>query len=172
MKEQKFKRGDVVHVAADLGRAMSHFKSDADAIVMGSYRDQFGGSDDHSADSYTLMFCDTGGECSWYETSQLTFLRHGGQEEIDRVKAEREAREKVETALPWIVENWTKIRESVSGATMGELMRRIGITNPWGSRGEGITYYSNMRGTFQLLDPILSTGDLAQVEAFFETLKK
>lgn len=162
--EQKFKRGDVVHIASDLGPCMSHFDADKDAIVMGSYRDQYGGSD---VDSYTVMFCDTGGECSWYHTHQLTLLRHGGEEEIARVKAEREAREKVETDLAWIVSNWRSIRERVPGATIGELMRRIGITNPWGAHGEGITYYTNARATFELLDPVLSTGNLEQVEAFF-----
>ena len=63
--------------------------------------------------------------------------------------------------------HWPDIREKPTGATMDELMRRIGITNPWGSRGEGITYYSNAMATFQLLDPVLSTGDIAKVEEFF-----
>jgi len=167
--EQKFKRGDVVHIAKDLGPSMSHFPADKDAIVMGSYRDRFGGS---NVDSYTVMFCDTGGEWSWYHTHQLEFLRYGGEEEITQVKKSREAREKVEIDLEWIVSNWNDIREKPSGATMHELMRRIGIMNPWGSRGEGITYYSNARATFLLLDSVLSTGDLAKVEEFFHTVNR
>ena len=29
---QKFRRGDIVHIAADLGASMRHFRADADAI--------------------------------------------------------------------------------------------------------------------------------------------
>lgn len=39
----KFHKGDLVHVAADLGMSMDHFAKDIDAIVIGSYRDQYGG---------------------------------------------------------------------------------------------------------------------------------
>jgi hypothetical protein len=77
-ESQKFTRGDVVRVADDLGSTMSHFRSGADAIVMGSYRDQYGGSD---AKNYTLMFCDDGNRVSWYYEYQLTLIRHGGQRE-------------------------------------------------------------------------------------------
>lgn len=160
--EQKYKRGDVVRVDVDLGPEMAHFRAGQDAIVMGSYRDQFGGD---NVDSYTLLFFD-GGESSWYRTRQMAFLRHGGEEEIARVKAERAERAKVETDLAWIVTNWKTLRIKVPGATMGELMKRIGITDPWGPRGDGITYYANAHATLVLLDPILLTGDLEQVEAF------
>lgn len=166
-KKQKFKRGDVVHIAADLGQYMSHFTADKDAIIMGSYRDQFGGN---NVSSYTVMFCDNGRTSSWYEEHQLTLIRHGGNEEIEKVSAERKAREKCETDMSWIVSNWPKIREQVPGATMGELMRRIGITNPWGTQGEGVTYYANARGTFYLLDPVLKTRSVHEVERFLSAL--
>ena len=41
--EQKFKKGDYVRVTKNLGPMMSHFKSDCNAIVMGSYNDRYGG---------------------------------------------------------------------------------------------------------------------------------
>jgi hypothetical protein len=40
---QKFKRGDKVHIAKDLWPSMPHFDNDRDAIIIGSYRDQYGG---------------------------------------------------------------------------------------------------------------------------------
>ena len=83
---QKFHRGDVVHIAADLGPSMCHFVGDQDAVVMGSYADRFGGN---SHDHYTLLFLDTGDEVSWYYDSQLTFLRHESEEFIAGIKAER-----------------------------------------------------------------------------------
>ena len=57
MTKQKYKRGNLVHIAKDLGDHMSHFTSDKDVIIVGSYADQYGGSD---TDSYTVMFVDDG----------------------------------------------------------------------------------------------------------------
>lgn len=168
MKTQKFKRGDVVHIAKDLGPSMAHFENDRDAIIMGSYRDQYGG--DNNIDDWTVMFCDTGGECSWYHTSQLTFLRHGGEVEIKKVKLMRARRETSERDINWILANWLNIREHTPGATMGKLMELIGITNPWGAHGEGITYYSNAMRTRQLLDPVLSTGELDKLNELLAQL--
>ena len=159
--KQKFHRGDVVHIAKDLGSLMAHFDADKDAIVMGSYRDQYGGSNTRD---YTLMFCDTGYECSWYQEEQLTFLRHGGEPEIEKVLFLKAKREATETDLDWIIANWLAIRENPSGATMGALMRLIGITNPW-PHGEGFELADNQMKTFLLLDPALSTGDKDKVLA-------
>jgi hypothetical protein len=167
MKPQKFKRGDVVHIAKNLGSMMNHFPNDQDAIIMGSYRDQYGGDD---VDSWTVMFCDSGGESSWYETWQLTFLRHGGEVEIEKVKMLRARREASQRDVNWIVSNWLNIRENPPGATMAELMKLVGITNPWGKHGEGITYYANMMRTRQLLDPVLSIGDLSKLNEFLEKM--
>lgn len=82
MIKQKFHRGDLVHIAKDLGPSMAHFESDLDAIVIGSYRDLYGGDD---VKSYSVMFPD-GSTCSWYHEHQLTFLRHVGEAGIERGK--------------------------------------------------------------------------------------
>lgn len=84
---QKFNRGDVVHITADLPREMQHFRGDCDAIIMGSYRDLCRGHSDNRKREgmlYGVMYLDNGVECSWYEEQQLAFLRHSGAEEIER----------------------------------------------------------------------------------------
>lgn len=85
---QKFERGDWVHVAADLGSMMRHFENDCDAVVLGSYQDQYGGG---NTKDYSLLifpkspkhppFVDRSKEVmklgtanSWYEEWQLTKL--------------------------------------------------------------------------------------------------
>lgn len=151
--EQRFHRGDRVYVAADLGETMRHFEAGAEAIVIGSYADQYGGSDRHM---YTLMFVEHGGTASWYYDQQLTLVRHGTEDDIRAVIAEREARQVHERDVAWIAQNWATIREKTPGATADELMRRVGISNPWGSQGEGMAYYANWQQTFAALDPILS----------------
>lgn len=70
--------------------------------------------------------------------------------------------------LDWIVSNWASIRANTSGATMTELMRLCGITEPWGKHGEGFEWYGNAMATRRLLDPVLMTGDMRKVEAFFK----
>ncbi len=70
MSDQKFQVGDLVRIAKDLGHAMSHFEADQDAIVVGSYADQFGGDD---TKSYTLQLQGRG-PVSWYSEHQLTLI--------------------------------------------------------------------------------------------------
>lgn len=148
--EQKFKRGDLVMVAKDQGLCRSHFQGGEEAIVIGSYADQFGGS---NTSDYTVMFVSTGGQSSWYPEQFLTFICHAGEEAIGRLIKDREERAAVQQDLKWILANWAKIRHSVPGPTMAYLMARCGITNPWGIHGEGVTYYYNLRWTFMHVDP-------------------
>lgn len=75
---QKFRRGDLVRIAADLGPARRHFPADQDALVLGSYRDKFGNGRE---DSYALHLL-PGGNCSWYEEEHLTLVRHAGENAI------------------------------------------------------------------------------------------
>ena len=167
--KQKFKRGDVVHIAADLRQSMSHFEKDIDVVILGSYADQFGGN---NTEDYTVLFLDSGTEVSWYSEEQLTFLRHGGEKLIDEIKKAESQRQKVESNLNWIVGNWKKIRLKTPSATINKLMSLIGITNPWGNHGEGIDYANHARYTFRCLDTVLLTGDTKKVERFIDKFPK
>jgi uncharacterized protein YoxC len=107
INEQKFHRGDVVHIVKDLGESMSHFTADKDVVILGSYADQFGGTD---TESYTVLFIEDGNESSWYHERQLTFLRHEGEEFIKKIQSDRENYDKKVSQLDWIVSNWKEIR--------------------------------------------------------------
>lgn len=72
---QKFKRGDLVRIAKDLGPSMKHFQADALAVVVGSYKDQYGGGKEAEKD-YTLQIKGRG-RCSWYGEHQLTLVKKG-----------------------------------------------------------------------------------------------
>lgn len=76
---QKFNKGDKVKVADDLGEHMSHFQSGMEAIVIGSYKDQYGGSD---TESYTIHIQGQG-ETSWYYEHQMELVEKGCYEELD-----------------------------------------------------------------------------------------
>ncbi len=171
---QKFKRGDVVMVADDLGPHMSHFRAGAEAIVMGSYADKFGSSDPYCSNdfkSFTLMFTDNGNQSSWYEEEQLTLLHHGGDSYIAEIERLRDERHTVEANLDWILENWKAIREQPPGASIDFLMRQIGITEPWGKHGEGFVWHANASGTILLLDDVLCAGDKSAALARMNKLR-
>jgi len=99
---QKFKRGNLVHVDKELGSMMTHFENDKDAIIVGSYADQFGGN---NTKSYTLIFLDDGCEVSWYEEHQLTLIDEGGEHLFEEAKATREKIRKQDTDINYILEH-------------------------------------------------------------------
>jgi hypothetical protein len=169
MKKQKFVRGDVVQIADDLGPTMSHFRGDTQAVVMGSYKDQYGGD---NVDSYSVMFLDNGQTCSWYHTHQMTLLRHIGERGIKEIEVQRDKCREQESNLAWIVENWNSFRdEGVPGYSMQALMEMIGIDDPWGPHGEGMTYYMNAMTTFKLLDEVMQTGAIEIVQEKINQIK-
>ncbi len=155
MKNQKFKKGDLVRVAKDLGSSMSHFTSDCDAIVIGSYNDQYGGGD---TDSYTLHL-KVGGRCSWYYESQLTLIEANRLDLLDQWKTERKEEEDLKSFLDWIFENGESVLKGAHGASVTSLAKCFGLNNLWGNNGEGITYYSNAITTLAMAEPFLKSGD-------------
>lgn len=83
---QKFRKGDLVRVADDLGPSMRHFYgAGKEAIVVGSYSDQYGGDlvvadegveddDQEAPEDYSLLF-EGHGQVSWYCEDQLTLIK-------------------------------------------------------------------------------------------------
>jgi hypothetical protein len=81
--KQKFPAFSFVHVQKEMPSWMSHFPSDFDAIVLGTYSQLFGGKD---VKSYSLAQIYDGviiNSISWYDEYQLSFL-----EEQDYLKAQ------------------------------------------------------------------------------------
>lgn len=161
MSEQKFHAGDLVRIADDLGPEMEHFTSGCDAIVIGSYADQFDGDND---ESYTLDL-EKGGQCSWYYGHQLTLIEHNRHDLLAIWKAAREEMATQESDLDWIFANGEAVLHRASGATVGALGKILGCDNLWGSNGEGMTYYTNARAILLIAMPYLLRGDRAGFEA-------
>lgn len=115
VKTQKFQHGDLVRIAKDLGAFMEHFECDQEAIVDYSYTGRYDGND---AESYGLILCKDGNQVSWYHGHQLTFIRHVGEAGKAEIRAARKNREKQETDIEWILQNWMAIRDKVTGATV------------------------------------------------------
>ena len=84
---QKYTKGDHVKVAKDLGQIMSHFQNDCEAIVIGSYADEYGESD---TKSYTIHIKGQG-EVAWYEEYQLKLIGKNKLDLLDQWEKERQA---------------------------------------------------------------------------------
>jgi len=137
-KKQKFKRGNLVHIAKDLGEFMSHFTNDVDAIIVGSYTDQFGGGD---VDSYSVMFSETGGECSWYYEWQLTLINEGGEHLFVKARKNREQISKQNTDIDYII---SKLDEGPwNTESILVLFDLIGVDTSFKTNGEFYVLYED-----------------------------
>lgn len=162
---QQFQKGDLVHVAKDLGPSMSHFTSDVDAIVIGSYADQYGG---RNRQDYTLHLKGHG-ECSWYHGSQLTLLERGRSDLLDQWRADKNAEVKRVSDLDWIFAQEAK--SVTHGASVEALARCLGITNMWGSHGEGFVWVENAMRVMSVALPFIEAKDQAGWLKFCQNFK-
>jgi len=153
---QKFHRGDLVHVAKDLGKSMSHFTNDIDAIVIGSYAEQYGGG--RNSPSYTLHLKGMG-HCSWYDEHQLTLLESDRADLLEKWEAEEEAEHELHSGLDWIFANAKQVIENPPGSSLQSLANCLKLGSLWGSRGEGYQYYINAHTIHDLATPYLEAND-------------
>jgi hypothetical protein len=153
--KQKFHKGDLVHVAKDLGPYMEHFTNDIDAIVLGSYNDQFGGGD---IKSYSLHLKGKG-HSSWYYESQLTLLENNRPDLLNQWEAEAEAEIKIKSDLDWIFSHGQEVLDQGWEASVQALANCFGLINLWGNHGEGFIYFENATITLALAEPYLKTND-------------
>ncbi len=156
-KGQKYQKGDHVQVAKDLGQCMGHFTNDCEAIIVGSYADQFSGED---ATSYTIHIKGEG-ETSWYEEHQLTLIEANRIDLLEQWEKEEKEEAETKSSLDWIFAHGNEVLESAHGSTVKALAGCFGLANLWGSWGEGFTYYVNAQKTLFLAKPFLETGDKA-----------
>lgn len=100
-RKQKFNYGDLVQITDDLGQSMDHFDKGCRAIVIGSYKDQYGGS---NITDYTVHV-EGKGQVSWYHESQLIFIRYAPSLLI-KWKEKAEKAEENYKDIKWIKRNW------------------------------------------------------------------
>lgn len=165
MSKQKFKRGDLVMIAKDLGPGMSHFASDCEAIVLYSYADEYGGS---NTEDYGL-FIKGKGTSAWYYEHQLTLIERRRHDLLDEWQEAKEEETAQKSDLDWIFANGEEVLSKGYGASAQALASCFGLTNLWGRNGEGFVFYQNAMMTFQVARPFLLSGDK---EGWLEDCKK
>ena len=69
---QKYFKGDLVQLG-EMPITMKHFPANCQAVVLYTYKEQFGGGRKEEKD-YGLYILPNKGETAWYHEEQLTFI--------------------------------------------------------------------------------------------------
>lgn len=86
---QKFFKGDLVKIDDDLGHSMAHFPKRCEAVVIGTYAEQYGGGRDNNK-KYTLHILKPNhGESSWYREDQLTLIESNRFDKLPKSSVHR-----------------------------------------------------------------------------------
>lgn len=86
-------------------------------------------------------------------------------------EAEKEAERKQKSDIDWIFEHGPEVIQGAHGASLETLGKGVGITNLWGSHGEGLAYYENAMRIMHVATPFLENKDKAGWLAFCEKVK-
>ena len=78
---------------------------------------------------------------------------------LEQGESDAKAEADMKSDLDWIFSHGKEVLEAPHGSTIAALAECFGLTNLWGSRGEGITYYTNAMKTMAAAEPFLKTGD-------------
>ena len=101
-----------------------------EAIIVGSYADQYGGDD---RKQYKIMFCETGNTMSWKDQSQMELIEEGGEHLFDEAKIKRDEISKRNTDINYIKGN---IDGGLSSESVLFLFDMLGYKSSFISNGE------------------------------------
>lgn len=166
---QKFRRGDLVRIADDLGPHMVHFRKSCEVIVLGSFDDLYGGGRE-DCHTYSVFFKDQG-SCSWYEEGQLTLVAEGQHARLAEWELALEADWKQKADLDWIFAHGEEVVARGYTASLQALADTFNFGSLWGRFGEGIDLHANSAWLVVRAAPFLRTGDKIGWLAFAENLK-
>lgn len=159
---QKFKRGNLVHIAKDLGPAMSHFENDKNAIILYSYADKYQGD---NTKSYAVMCPERGNTTAWYHEHQLTLIDEGGEHLIKEANKNRERISKQNTDINYIVQRLGNYE--LSSESILFLFKMIGHDTSFHKNGEFYTLYSDWSQFQPIFIHIKNSKTLEEAESIF-----
>jgi len=177
---QKYRHGDHVMARDKSGMVTVFTESckdgvvrgtyvDREAIVIGSYLDQYGGEDRDP--SYTL-YIKGRGEVSWYREDQLSLIQAERPDLLEEWKADMDKDAAEKSNLDWIFSHGEEVLAHPHGKTVEALARHFGVDNLWGSNGEGFVYMANARAVLQVSAVFLQNGDKEGFLSFADSVKE
>lgn len=168
VNEQKFKRGNRVKVADDYSNIIyisgdrelpKHESAGKEAFIIGSYADQFGGSD---YSKYTLMFKD-GSTCSWFPESELSLIDEGGEHLIEEAQKKFQEEEKLHRDIKYITTQWRN-NLPISSTMFLTLFEKIGFNSVFLRNGEYYCLFEDARQAKPLFDALFKAEKFSEIE--------
>ena len=164
--QQKYIRGDYVKIADDYSTGFAvengvstpilNDHAGCEGIVMASYGDQYGTPG--TGGDYTVHVKGFG-KVSWFSEGVLTLIERGRNDKLKEWEAAAEADRKEKSDIDWIFSHGKDVLDKPHGASIATLARCFGLTDLWGSHGEGVVYYQNAMATLALAEQYLKSGD-------------
>jgi hypothetical protein len=191
MKEQKFKRGNVVEIVKGSVMWTNHRQFNADGtkvtdrtrsepeeiedkstigrliVIEGSYEDLYGrGSGRGSGNySYAAMYLDTGNREAWFDEYRLRLVDEGGEHMIEQAKIKAKQLEEEQLSMSYIIDNII-CGKSFNATSVLKLFEIIGFKSSFEKNGEYFVLYNDLC----LLMPILRMVYLAKTEEELELI--
>lgn len=82
---QKFSKLSFVRVCDEMPESMSHFDSGFNAVVCGTYSQEYGGTDVGSYSLYMIKDGSIVNRVSWYHEDQLTLLNNQDKDKAEQM---------------------------------------------------------------------------------------
>lgn len=157
-KGQKFSKGDYVKIADDLGSSMGHFSGRGkNAVIEYSYSEKYGNN--NCVNHTYSVYVENQGSSSWYYENQLELIEINRPDILNKWVSEATADNELKSNLDWIFRHGREVLDNDYNASIEALARCFGLTNLWGSHGEGVTYVKNARRTLSLAHDYLINND-------------
>jgi hypothetical protein len=160
---QKFKRGDLVMIAKDLGSSMQHFTADCRAIVIASYNEQFGGGAGDGEHTYTV-FVEGKGETAWYYESQLTLIEHNPAL-LQTWLEHAEARKRDHTNLKWIIDHWDQALKISNANIILTVMEAMEFDSAFNRNGEYYVLWNDWDNMLPVANTLVAAKTIDELRA-------
>lgn len=151
-----FKRGNIVKFTSSFWRGSlgeSQENVGKLGVIEYSYGERYGNGECYGG--YCVMDYETGGSSSWWNDNQLEFVSEGGEDVINECKKRADDRNKKQTDINWIRDNWNT-KDGLSAATILALFHKIGYTSSFERNGEYFCLYDDWNALSGVFDAILN----------------
>jgi hypothetical protein len=170
MKEQKFKRGNLVeilvghqiHIAGEESQDISPENIGRKAIIEYSYAEKYGGND---VDSYSIIFLDDGNSLSWKHTNELKFIEDGGEHLFEEAKKNKKIRIERDTDITYILSKLDS--GSLSSTSILFLFNLLGFESSFLRNGEFFVLYDDWNQLYPVFILLKNAKTIDEILQFF-----
>jgi hypothetical protein len=154
---QKFKKGDYVKIKGDYSSGFMCERGECKPMP-NDYAGKEGIVIASNGGDYTLHVKGQG-EVAWFPGTALMLIELGRIDKLKEWENTAETERKEKSNIDWIFSHGKEVLEEPHEASISTLAKCFGLTNLWGSHGEGFVYFQNAQQTLALASFFLDKGD-------------